>query len=222
MATEGAHDPGGHRVLEPEGIADGNHPLPHAELVRIAELDGNQVRGAVDLDERDIRLRIAADDLGLELLAGVELDDDLVGVLDDVVVGENVAGGVDDEPGAEALRLEGPAGIAEEALEGAEEVVEGVLLAFAHAAEGILHLLRGGDVHHRGRDVRREVREVRERHRRGGRAGAALALAAEDVEGAGAHDHAGDEAEQRGDDEPAAARPRDHVPSFAVPRTSAT
>src|SRR5439155_2808758 len=100
-------------------------------------------------------------------------------------VGEDVARRVDDEAGPEALRLVG--GVArrpEEALEGAEEVVKGVVLAPAAAAgaallarrEGsTLHLLGARDVHHRGGHVLGQPGEVRQVDRRGGGRGAPAA-----------------------------------------------
>ena len=82
--------PGGHRVLETERIADRHHPLadPRA-LSESPSTTGSHRRRLVDLDQRDVGLRVAADHLGLVLVAVRELDDDLVGVLDDVVVGED-------------------------------------------------------------------------------------------------------------------------------------
>src|SRR2546427_11783290 len=114
-------------------------PLAHFEVVRVAEHDRHEVARAVDLDQRDVGLRVATHDLGLELFAGGKLDDDLLGVLHHVVVGEDVARRVDDEAGPEALRLVGRvARRPEEALEGAEEVVKGVVLAPAAAAAAAL------------------------------------------------------------------------------------
>ena len=57
-----------------------------------------------DLHDGDVGLVVAADDLARVGLAVGELEVDLVGVLDDVVVGDNVAlVEVDEEAGAEAL-----------------------------------------------------------------------------------------------------------------------
>ena len=53
------------------------------------------------LQHGDVDLGVLADDLGLQLAAVGEDDDDLVGVADDVIVGDDDAGGVDDEAGAE-------------------------------------------------------------------------------------------------------------------------
>ena len=48
-------------------------------------------------------LVIPADELGLELGAVVEDDGDLVGVGDDVIIGDHDAGRIDDEAGAERV-----------------------------------------------------------------------------------------------------------------------
>ena len=53
---------------------------------------------ALDLDHGDVGLGIGADDLGLERAAIVERHRDVVGVAHDVVVGQHVTLGVDDEP----------------------------------------------------------------------------------------------------------------------------
>ena len=66
------------------------------------------------LEQRQVGLGVAADDLGLQRGAVVENDADLVGVGDDVVVGDHEAGRIDDEAGAERIdaarrrRLSGP------------------------------------------------------------------------------------------------------------------
>src|SRR5262249_23994308 len=125
VPADGADDADGDRVLEAERVADGDDPLADTEGVRITQLHRGQVFGiALDLDQRDVGLRVASRDLRLELLPVGQLHQDLVGVLDDVVVGEDVAAGVDDEAGAEALRLERPTGLPEEAFEGSVELAE--------------------------------------------------------------------------------------------------
>ena len=67
------------------------------------KLDEGEVVAAVDLDQREIGARIGADDLGGVGLAVVGRDLDAVGLLDDVVVGDGVAVGRDEE--ARALGL---------------------------------------------------------------------------------------------------------------------
>src|SRR5262249_38263010 len=102
----GADDTRGDRMLEAEWVADGHHPFADAQLIGVAEGYSAEIGDVVDLDDGDIRLRVTAHDLRLVLLFILELDDDFVGVLDDVVVGEDVAVAIDDEAGAQAALLE--------------------------------------------------------------------------------------------------------------------
>ena len=53
--------------------------------------------------QREVGLGVLADQVGLELGAVVEDDADLVGVGDDVIVGDDEAGRIDDEAGAERI-----------------------------------------------------------------------------------------------------------------------
>jgi hypothetical protein len=69
-------------VLEAERVADRDDPLADLQAVGVSELHRRQIRRALHLDERDVGLRVAADDLRLVLLAGRQADEDLVGVLD--------------------------------------------------------------------------------------------------------------------------------------------
>src|SRR5262249_34573659 len=195
----------------------------------------------------DVGLRVATDDLCLELLAAEQLHHDLVGVLDHVVVGQDEPLRVDDEARAQALRFEGPARRAEEGFERAVEVLEGVVLAArsagatwatraawsALAAERVarLHLLRARDVHHRGRDVLRQRGKVWQRDGRSLRRGRGLLLVpAEQVErlavrqqvGSQAHGDAHHESDERRSDESPATGPPAHAPSLDGPRTSST
>ena len=88
----------------------------------------------VDLDDGDVGLGVDADDVGGTAVVGRvvgiggELDVDLVGLVDDVVVGDDVAARVDDEAGAEGFALVAAgAVIAAIATLAAEEAVEEVL-----------------------------------------------------------------------------------------------
>jgi len=58
---------------------------------------------AVTLPQGDVGLLILADDLGLKPRAVVENDGDLVGFRDDVIVGDDDAGRIDDEAGTERV-----------------------------------------------------------------------------------------------------------------------
>jgi hypothetical protein len=105
-ATLGADDAGRDRVAQAEGIADREDPVADAQIVGIAEVHRRQLLAVgIDTDHGEIGLRIASDDLRLVLLVGRGLHDDLVGILDDVIVGHDQAVGVDDETGSQAALL---------------------------------------------------------------------------------------------------------------------
>jgi hypothetical protein len=57
----------------------------------------------LDPEEREVGLLIPSDDLGLEPRAVVENDGDLIGLRDDVIVGDDDAGRIDDEAGTERI-----------------------------------------------------------------------------------------------------------------------
>ena len=61
-ARLGADDAGGDGVVEAVGRADGHDPFADAHGIGIADLDHGQV-GRIDLDDRDVGLRVGADDL---------------------------------------------------------------------------------------------------------------------------------------------------------------
>src|ERR1700732_4645918 len=86
---------------------------------------------AVTVPPRLNGLPIATTQLGLELAAFVHDDADLVGIGDDVIVGHDDAGSVDDEAGAERVglvRLQIAAlGAARAAMPVLEEIVEELL-----------------------------------------------------------------------------------------------
>src|SRR5262245_26024900 len=247
VSPERAHDPGRHGVLEPERIPDRNHPLLDLHVGRVTERHGREPRRPMDLDQRDVGLLIPADDLGLELLARGQAHDDLVGVLDHVVVGEDEPVGVDHEARSEALGLVRAARLTEELLERAEELVERVVLTARAAAapaaptpattsgERALHLLGARDVHDRRGDLLGERDEVRYRHgggrlsgRRGRGSGTseeADRLAAGEEVGPGRHHEPHQEPDGYQRDRQTSARSPAHAFSFsfsAVPRASET
>jgi hypothetical protein len=141
------------RIVEQEAewIADGDCPLAHDEVVRVAECDGGQVV-ALDLDESQVVDRRGGHELGRKLTAVGQRDLDLVGAFGHVVVGDHHARGIDDEARAQRrqalailhLRIE-----AVEELVG-EEVVERILAHHArlhdrHRDHGRARALGGGD-----------------------------------------------------------------------------
>ena len=104
-AVLGGDDAGRDGLREAEGAADGEHPVAHLRAVGVAEFDGGEGGLGVDLDDGDIGFDVDANDGGgVALHAGEavfglagELDVDLVGLVDDMVVGDDVAARVDDE-----------------------------------------------------------------------------------------------------------------------------
>jgi hypothetical protein len=88
-------------MLESVGVADCDHELTRAKAARVAELHGAEIRGR-DSDHRDVGVRILTDQIGGALAAIRQGDRDVVGVLDDVAVGEDQAVGSEHEsrPGA--------------------------------------------------------------------------------------------------------------------------
>ena len=133
----------------PKGLPMASTTSPTRSVSAAAKVIAGSLRSRGDLEHGQIRFGIGADGLGLELAPVVERDLDLVGALDDMVVGEDVALGRDHDAAAQAraaLRLLAEA-VAEEMAE--ERVVE----------EGVarrLDFLAGEDVHHRGhRPLRR-------------------------------------------------------------------
>ncbi|MFN8623477.1 MAG: hypothetical protein U0869_22290 [Chloroflexota bacterium] len=105
LAVKTAHDAGrdGARELA-ERVAHGDRGLADAQRVRLAERGGRQIL-AVDLDEREVRQRVDADGLAVELGAVGQDDDHLRGVARHVAVGQDEAVRVDDHARARALRL---------------------------------------------------------------------------------------------------------------------
>ena len=103
-AAGGGDDAHGDGLADAEGITDGKDHIADAELPAVGEGGGGEVF-SLDLDDGDIGLGIRADDLGGKFALVVEHDLELVGALDDVVVGDDVAVGGDDDTGAEAALL---------------------------------------------------------------------------------------------------------------------
>ncbi len=140
-ALQRADDPHRHGLADAEGVADRQHHVADVHMVQGAEGDRRQVR-ELDLEHREVAVGIGAHDAGAGLAAVVERNLDLIGLLDHVVVGEDVALGPDDDPGTEAgcaLRL------AVQLL--AEETAEQRIVHQRVARD--LDFLAGGDVHHR-------------------------------------------------------------------------
>ncbi len=82
-----------------------------------------RVFGVAELQQGDVGLLIAADQLGVQFAPVVQLHADFIGVVDDVIVGQHVAfGGVDDDAGTQPFKWAGALLLAGEI--GAEEASE--------------------------------------------------------------------------------------------------
>ena len=104
LAVQRADDARGDRLLEAEGAADRNHAVTDFQLRRVAELERlERGRRGVDVEDRDVGRRVAADDRRVVGLAVPEGHLDRLGAVDDVLVRDHVALLVVDEAGA--LRL---------------------------------------------------------------------------------------------------------------------
>ena len=100
-AVQGGDDAGGGGVVVAERVADGHHVLADGELVGIGEFHGLEVaRRVVELDDRKIGGGVSADERGGIHVAVGKRHLNLLGTGDHVVVGDDVAFGVDDGAGA--------------------------------------------------------------------------------------------------------------------------
>ena len=107
VAAIGRDDAGGGRAAQAEGVADGDDPVADARLGRVFEVHVGEAR-TLDLDHRKVGGLVAADHLGRQLALVGEHHLDVVGVLDDVVVGDDASRrGRDEEAGAGGLGLGG-------------------------------------------------------------------------------------------------------------------
>ena len=110
-AIHGADDSGGDRFLEPERRADGHRPVAHLHALGIGDGDGLQGMVRVDFQDGDVGFAVEADQLGAIFgIVAVELHLDVVDGIaflgrDHVLVGDDVAVLIDDEPGAGLLAL---------------------------------------------------------------------------------------------------------------------
>jgi hypothetical protein len=176
-----------------EGVADGHDPLAWPHRLGIAERQGEELALGLHPQQRDVGLGIATHDLGRQIGAVFQPHGDAVHVLDDVVVGHDVAVLGDHETGPEARHELLALGHASEGVAegGGEELLERMSTA---------HRPLGADVHDTRRDPLGQVREGC-RHPTGGdgfgvatsllpegrrlHRGGRLVLAAEEVDGVG-------------------------------------
>jgi hypothetical protein len=104
VAAAGGHDPGRDRSAPAERIADCQHPVAHPSAIGIAERHRGKRLLGNHLQDCDVGAVVLSDQRRLEHHAVMQCDGDLVGAIDDVVVGHHDAGRVDDEARTKALR----------------------------------------------------------------------------------------------------------------------
>ncbi|BAQ44521.1 hypothetical protein Maq22A_c05755 [Methylobacterium aquaticum] len=138
VAAAGRDDAGGDGAAQAERVADCHDPV--ADLRRaVGELHVGKGSPVGDLEERQVGLRIGADDLGRQGAAVVERDLDRLGVVHDVVVGDHVAVGRDEE----ARPLRRAAAVTRRALHAAAHAAAHAAgAALAEAAEELAQLRR--------------------------------------------------------------------------------
>ncbi len=107
VAPARRHDTARDGTRQAERIADGQHAIAHTCLVAVAERYDWEGRLAFDLDHPEIGTAVASYDLGWEHRAILQRDRYLVSILDDVVVGHDIAVRRDDESRARACILRG-------------------------------------------------------------------------------------------------------------------
>ena len=105
-AVERRDDTRGDRLLVAERRADRHDPLAHVELGGIADLDRRELGGVciLELDDGQVARSIVAHELGLVGGAVVHGHHVLVIAIDHVVVGEDVALGIEHHARADAAR----------------------------------------------------------------------------------------------------------------------
>ena len=101
LAAREADDPMRHGLRQPDRVADGEHDVPDFELVRAPEGRHRQTC-QIDLEDRQIRVGVAADNARVGDPPVGQLHLDRAGIHDHVMVGDDVAALVDDDSRAEA------------------------------------------------------------------------------------------------------------------------
>ena len=176
----GRDDARGDRAAKPKGVADGDHPIAHAHRFAVAEFHRLEWLVRLHPKHRDIDLFVLANHFGLQFLAIGENDCYFIGVGDDVIVGDDDPGWIDDEAGAERIRfalvlflfLPVIAALLAALEELLEKIVEGRTRLQLRRILGalVVHGLRRRDIHDGIADRIREIGEGL-RSLRAGRAG---------------------------------------------------
>ena len=98
FAAQGTDDTDGQRFGQAEGVADGDDPFADLQFVRVAQIHGGQALCIVDLQYGHIGLAVGADQFDTLKLTAVAQDDmNFIGIVDNVVVGQDVTVLADNE-----------------------------------------------------------------------------------------------------------------------------
>ena len=97
IAAPSGDDAAGDGGIEAERIADNQYPIADPRGVAVAPADIRHRMVEVDLEQRQIGLGVASDDPGGMRLSVLQNDRYFFGIVDDVVLGDDVAVGIDDE-----------------------------------------------------------------------------------------------------------------------------
>src|ERR1022692_3006125 len=171
IASFGGNDTGGDRLIETEWTSHRKHPVADRHAVRVAQLGCGQRLLGVNLDDREIGFLVNPNHDGVVGHGGGivhQLYVDAIGFLDHVIVGHDVALGVDDDAGTQGAlaQIVGPKALVRTSLaalatkKAVEEVLERTVfvaatrsfLAGGHAAAATVRVLDrrfGADVDHR-------------------------------------------------------------------------
>ena len=143
--------------MQVERRADGKHPLAETQCVGTAERKRRQIL-RLDLNQRHVGCGVATDDFGIERATVIEFHSQFGGVLDDMVVGYDIAVlGENNSRTARTLFALLRRALLAVALREAEELEERVETA---AAAADLDLLNGFDIDDRLHGILRRVCQV--------------------------------------------------------------
>ena len=87
-------------MIEAKWRPDRQHPFANFQVFGIAQLQRRQIL-AIDLDQRDVRILVGADHLGVVHIAVVETHDHFIGIGHDMMVGQDITIFRNNETGAE-------------------------------------------------------------------------------------------------------------------------
>ncbi len=164
VAVARGDNPRRHRAAETEGIADGHDPVAHARVVGIAKGYSRKPVGGVHTQNRDVGGFVRADECRVERCAVGKGHRHRVGAGHHVIVRDDDAVFVDDKAGAERgglLRHGRGIGVAFQPI--AKQVAKGMARRKLFKGNAVFtfgaHILRGGNIHHRGRQPVGEISE---------------------------------------------------------------